>query len=83
MITFRKFLLGIDIALVLQNNVQILEEIYFQIFGLFGVPRSLYCYKLAYMGHLIQVAVWLLVLPPDLKVDLFLDRCGMPKYKFS
>ena len=39
-------------------------------------------YKLAFMVHSVDGAVWLSVSPPDLQAVFYLDRCGMPRNKF-
>jgi len=39
--------------------------------------------RLASMGHSVDVVVWLSILPTVLQPDFYLDRCGMPRFRFT
>jgi ribonuclease HI len=38
--------------------------------------------RLAALGHSIVGDIWLDILPDELKIDFFRDRCGLPNYRF-
>ena len=39
--------------------------------------------RLASMGHYVDVVAWLSILPTVLRLDFYLDRSGMPRFRFT
>jgi len=71
------------VPVLLRNRWHIACSLGIQIISSYNFRECNRCTnKFAILGHLVPGAVWLSVLPPDLQAEFYLDRCGMPRYRF-